>query len=76
MHGFGNGQDQAAVERWFVEDLIDIATGAMYLSRQPVCAALVGLHLLPDNVSDMDFAIVDIHCPVIWASAPSFVTTK
>ena len=62
LHGSGDFQNQIAVERGFIENLIDVVSGAMDLTRQPTHAALVFLQLLMDKMSDVDVAFVGSHC--------------
>ena len=61
LHGFGDTEHQVAVQRGFVEDLIDVVAGASDLARQPAHAALVGFQLGLDEMSDMDMVMIAIH---------------
>ena len=62
LHGFGDFQNQVAVEWRLIENLVDIVAGAMNLTRQPAHATLVGLQLLADEVPDVDVAFCGFHC--------------
>ena len=62
MHGFGDSQNQVAIQGRLVENLVDIVTGAMDFTRQPSHAALVLAQLLMDEMPDVEVAFVGFHC--------------
>ncbi len=57
-HGNGDAENQVAVQRWLVEDFIDVVSCAANLTCQPTHTALVGFELSPDDSPDMYFALV------------------
>ena len=61
LHGFGDAENQVAVERGFVENLLDVVAGTADLTCQPAHAALVRFKLGLDEVSDMKVILVAIH---------------
>ena len=67
LHGFGDAQQQGAVDRGFPEDFIDVVAGAGNLPGQPAHAALVLLELLLDEVPDVD---VPRNCLVCFHKKP------
>ena len=62
MHGFGDAEDEVAVQGRLVENLVDMIARAANLAGQPAGAALVGLELSLNKVPDVDAAVV-FHCP-------------
>ena len=53
IHRIGDFQNQVAVERRFVENLVDMVAAAWNLSRQPTYAAVILAQLLLDEVSNV-----------------------
>ena len=62
IHRIGDVEDEVAVQGRFVENLIDMVARAANLTRQPACAALVGLQLrlykMPDARGHQLFAMI------------------
>lgn len=62
LHGNGDSQNQVGIQGWFIEYFVDMVAGAMDGARQPTHAAVVGLQLFADEVSDVDVAFGVFHC--------------
>ncbi len=67
MHGFGDAEDEVAVQGRLVENLVDMVARASNLAGQPAGAALVGLELSLDEIPDVDAALClhKIQC-ILW----------
>ena len=62
LHGFGDAQQQGAVDRGLTEDFIDVVAGAGNLPGQPAHAALVAFQLRLDEVPDVDVSRICLVC--------------
>ena len=65
-------ENQIGFERGLFEDFVDMVARAANLTRQPACAALVGLQLLTDEMPDVDVAVV-FHCLLLLGALALFL---
>ena len=56
IHCIGDAEDEVAVQGGLVENLIDVVARAANLTRQPACAALVGLQLRLYKMPDVKYS--------------------
>lgn len=62
LQGFGDAQQQSAVNGRFAEDFIDVVAGAGDLPGQPAHAAFVPSQLLLDEAPDVDVPRICLVC--------------
>lgn len=62
MHHLGDAEQERGIKRDFLEDFIDVVSGAGNLAGEPAHAALVASELCLDEVPDVDVSRICAVC--------------